>query len=84
MKAQSRWRMARFLNLEQRTEFIQHLHSIDLPGVQLEMLDPENRVRFCAPAKYEIGLAGMVAAHGGKLLPSLSVDETPVTCARTA
>ena len=84
MKAQPRWRMARFLSTEQRAEFIQHLNSMELEGVEVEMLESENRVRFCAPARYEIGLAGMVAAHGGKLLPSLSVDETPVTCARTA
>jgi hypothetical protein len=63
--------MARFNNTEERAEFIYHAESIGLEGVEIEKLEDDLRVRFRAPAKFEIGLAGMVDAHGGKVLPSV-------------
>jgi hypothetical protein len=75
MKIQNQWRTARFNSTEARTEFIDHANSIGLDGVEVEPLGDEHRVRFRAPAKFEIGLAGMVDAHGGKVLPSLEQPE---------
>jgi hypothetical protein len=78
MSPHSRWRTARFNSREERAEFVTHAKSIDLEGIEVETLDDELRVRFRAPAKFEIGLAGMVDAHGGKVLPSVDQTEPQV------
>ncbi|HXV76055.1 MAG TPA: hypothetical protein VD788_06995 [Candidatus Polarisedimenticolaceae bacterium] len=76
MNARNHWRQARFNNAEERSEFIEHARSIDLDGIEVEPVDNDDvRVRFRAPAKFEIGLAGMVHAHGGKVLPSADADQ---------
>jgi len=79
---QNRWRTARFCSREAREEFIDHARAIPLDGIEVEPLDDELRVRFRAPARFEIGLACMVEAHGGKVLPSCDLVETGA--ARTA
>jgi len=78
MSLHNRWRTARFNSNEERAEFVSHAESIGLEGVEVETLDDELRVRFRAPAKFEIGLAGMVDAHGGKVLPSVDHTEPQV------
>ena len=78
MSPHSRWRTARFNSREERAEFVVHAESIGLEGLEVEMLDDDVRVRFRAPAKFEIGLAGMVDAHGGKVLPSVDQAEPQV------
>lgn len=78
MSLHSRWRTARFNSREERAEFVVHAKSIGLEGLDVEMLDDDVRVRFRAPAKFEIGLAGMVDAHGGKVLPSVDQVEPQV------
>jgi hypothetical protein len=71
MNVQNNWRTARFNNKDERSEFIDHARSIDLVGIEVEPIDDDEvRARFRAPAKFEIGLAGMVHAHGGKVIPS--------------
>ena len=70
MADQNRWRMARFGSPRERAEFIDHARAIPLDGIEVEPLEDELRVRFRAPARFEIGLAGMVDAHGGIVLPS--------------
>ncbi len=70
MEDRNQWRLARFGSREERAEFIDHARSIELEGIEVEPLPDDLRVRFRAPAKLEIGLAGMVDAHGGKVLPS--------------
>jgi len=75
----NRWRTARFNSAEARTEFIDHARAIPLDGIEVEPLDDVLRVRFRAPARFEIGLATMVEAHDGKVLPSCEPVE-----ARTA
>ncbi len=75
MENRNRWRSARFRSPEERDEFVDHARSIDLKGFDLETLPDGLRVRFRAPARFEIGLAGMVDAHGGTILPSPSLPE---------
>jgi hypothetical protein len=70
MPAQNRWRTARFNTAEERAEFMDHARSMDLDGIEIEPLEDRLRIRFRAPARFEVGLAGMVHAHGGKVLPS--------------
>lgn len=82
MSPHSRWRTARFNSSEERAEFVVHAESIGLEGLEVEMLDDNVRVRFRAPARFEIGLAGMVDAHGGKVVPS--ADQTEAQAFRTA
>ena len=76
MANQNRWRTARFGSAEEREEFIDHARAIALDGIEVEPLEDTTRVRFRAPARFEIGLAGMVDAHGGKVLPSPDPVET--------
>jgi len=76
MADHNRWRMARFGSPEERAEFIDHARAIPLDGIEVEPLEDALRVRFRAPARFEIGLAGMVDAHGGKVLPSADPVET--------
>ena len=66
----NRWRTARFSSAEARAEFIDHARAIPLAGIEIEPLEDALRLRFRAPARLEIGLAGMVEAHDGKVLPS--------------
>jgi hypothetical protein len=66
----NRWRTARFNSAESRAEFIDHARAIPVDGIEIEPLEDELRLRFRAPARLEIGLAGMVEAHDGKILPS--------------
>ena len=75
MADQNRWRMARFGSPEERAEFIDHARAIPLDGIEVEPLEDALRVRFRAPARFEIGLAGMVDAHGGIVLPSADLCE---------
>jgi hypothetical protein len=76
MDARIHWRTARFSTNDERAEFIDHARSIDLDGIEVEPIDGDDvRVRFRAPARFEIGLAGMVHAHGGKVLPTVDADE---------
>ena len=85
MDARNHWRTAKFNNDDERLEFIDHARSIDLDGIEVEPIDgDEPRVRFRAPAKFEIGLAGMVHAHGGKVLPSVDADQVVTHPAKSA
>jgi len=77
-----RWRLARFTCEEQRNEFLGRAAAIGVDGLEVEPLDHDLRVRFRAPARYEIGIATMIAAHGGKLLPTF--DPIAVPHAQTA
>jgi len=75
MECSTRWRLARFPDEQKRAEFVEHAHAMDLDGLEVEVLEGSERVRFRAPARYEIGLAGMITAHGGKVLPTLEAPE---------
>ena len=77
-----RWRTARFCSAEARAEFIDHARAIALEGIEVEPLEDALRVRFRAPARFEIGLADMVEAHAGKVLPSC--DRVEPRAVRTA
>jgi len=79
-----RWRMARFGTAEARAEFVEHARSIGLEGVEIEPSGDDLRVRFRAPARFEIGLACMVEAHGGKVLPSAEQPESEPETRRVA
>lgn len=68
------WRTARFDSADQRDEFVSSVHRLTVEGIEVESLVGDDaRIRFRAPARVEIGVAGMIAAHGGKLLPSVAV-----------
>ena len=71
MNAENRWRLARFDSDELRAEFIDHARGLAVEGIEVEALAEGTRIRFRAPAKYEIGIADMISAHRGKVLPSL-------------
>ena len=75
MEPASRWRLAKFPDEQQRAEFVEHAHAMELEGLEVEVLEGSERVRFRAPARYEVGLAGMIMAHGGKVLPTPDVPE---------
>jgi hypothetical protein len=64
------WRIARFRSEELRAEFILHALALEIDGLEVEPIDGERVVRFRAPARVEVGIASMVGAHGGKLVPS--------------
>ncbi len=76
MEPSTRWRLARFPSEQKRAEFVEHAHAMSLDGIEVEVLPGSERVRFRAPARYEVGLAGMIMAHGGKVLPTLDWPET--------
>jgi hypothetical protein len=65
-----RWRLARFPCEEQRAEFLVRAAEIGVDGIEVEPLENDLRVRFRAPARYEVGIATMIGAHGGTLLPT--------------
>lgn len=65
-----RWRAARFRTREDRTEFITHVKGLKTKGIKVERLE-ETSIRFRAPAEVEVGIAGMIEAHGGKVVPVL-------------
>ena len=75
MEAQTRWRLAKFPDEQRRAEFVEHAHAMGLEGLEVEVIEGNGRVRFRAPARYECGLADMIAAHGGKVMPSPDVPE---------
>ena len=75
MDCTTRWRVARFSSERQREEFLEHARAMALEGLEVEPLSEDLRVRFRAPARYEVGVAGMVIAHGGKVLPTLDLTE---------
>lgn len=64
-----RWRWARFPQRESCAEFLSRAQSLDIPGVEVEALD-EVGIRFSAPTALEVGVACMVDAHGGRIMPS--------------
>lgn len=71
----TRWRLAKFPDEQRRAEFVEHAHAMGLDGLEVEVLETNVRVRFRAPARYEVGLADMIAAHGGKVMPSPDLPE---------
>jgi hypothetical protein len=70
MSEMRQWRRARFCSVEERTEFISRATNLGLNGIEVESLDDDVGIRFKAPARFEIGLAHMIDAHGGKVMPS--------------
>jgi hypothetical protein len=57
--------------VKQRNEFVSCVRKLSIEGIEVERLNGESsRIRFRAPARVEVGVAGMVAAHGGKILPA--------------
>lgn len=70
------WRTARFASAEQRDEFVSSVGRLTVAGIEVESLGGDgSRIRFRAPARVEVGVAGMIAAHGGKVLPSAAQQE---------
>jgi hypothetical protein len=69
MAPEQRWRVARFRNEELRAEFIAHASELAIDGLEVQKIDGQVEVRFRAPAEVEVGIAQMVGAHGGKLVP---------------
>jgi len=65
-----RWRAARFRTPEDRSEFITHVKGLTVKGIRVERFE-ETSIRFSAPAEIEVGIAGMIEAHGGKVVPVL-------------
>jgi hypothetical protein len=75
MEAQTRWRLAKFPDEQRRAVFVEHAHAMGLDGLEIEVIESNGRVRFRCPARYECGLADMIAAHGGKVMPSPDYPE---------
>lgn len=69
MPESKRWRTARFHNEEELAEFLGHAEGLEIDGLEVERVEDSDRVRFSAPARVEVGIAQMIAAHGGKLVP---------------
>ena len=65
-----RWRWARFPQRESCAEFLSRAQSLGIPEIEVEALD-EVGVRFSAPTALEVGVACMVDAHGGRVMPSV-------------
>ncbi len=58
--------------MEQRDEFVSCVRKLTVEGIEVESLYGQTvRIRFRAPARVEVGVAGMIAAHGGKVLPAV-------------
>jgi len=72
MSDMRQWRRARFCTAEERSEFIDRATNLGLNGIEVESLDDDVGIRFKAPARFEIGLAEMIGAHGGKVMPSFN------------
>lgn len=71
------WRTARFDNTEQRDEFVSCVRKLTVEGIEVESLYGQAvRIRFRAPARVEVGVAGMITAHGGKVLPTVVQEES--------
>lgn len=66
----SRWRVARFQSEQLRTEFIAHALALGIDGLEVEPIDGLTEVRFRAPAEVEVGIANMIGAHAGKVIPA--------------
>jgi len=75
MSPGQRWRVARFRNEELRAEFIAHAGELHIDGLEVEKIDGQVEVRFRAPAEVEVGIAQMVGAHGGTVVPAPAVLE---------
>ena len=71
------WRIARFRSDELRTEFIVHALALRIDGLEVEPVEGDLEVRFRAPAEVEVGIANMIVAHDGKLVPTQQVDLQP-------
>ena len=82
MDAMERWRMARFRTEALREEFIEHARAVCSEAVEVEPLDDGLTLRFRAPARVELGLAEMVSAHQGILVPTPTFEPEPVRLAR--
>jgi hypothetical protein len=65
-----RWRVARFQSEELRTEFIAHALALGIDGLEVEPIDDQREVRFRAPTEVEVGIANMIGAHAGKVIPA--------------
>jgi hypothetical protein len=76
------WRTARFRNTDQRAEFIKHARSMGIDGIEVEPLPDEIGIRFTAPAQVAVGLAGMIGAHGGKVMPARHHEPVAVGAGR--
>ena len=70
MPESKQWRTARFRSSDQRAEFIEHARSMGIEGIEVEPMPDENGIRFAAPAEVAVGFAGMIGAHGGKVMPA--------------
>jgi len=68
------WLRAQFCSGEERTEFISRASNLGLNDIEVESLEDDVGIRFKAPARFEIGLADMIGAHGGKVMPSLKPE----------
>ena len=77
MPAGRQWRTARFRTDELRAEFIAHARELHIDGLEVERTAGQVEVRFRAPAEVEVGIAQMIGAHGGKVIPAL-VEPQPV------
>lgn len=71
-----RWRLARFKRTEELDEFVRHAGDLDIENFEFEYVEDELSVRFSAPARVEVGIAQMIEAHGGRMMPV--ADEEPV------
>lgn len=64
-----RWRMAKFTKAEELDEFVRHAGDLDIEDFELESVEDGVSVRFSAPARVEVGIAQMIEAHGGRMMP---------------
>ena len=71
-----RWRLAKFRCQEHRESFLARAAELGIETIEVEPLDDELGIRFRAPSRLEVGMATMVGAHGGRLIPC--GDETPI------
>jgi len=69
MPAGLQWRTARFRTEELRAEFLAHARELRIDGFEVESIDGRIEIRFRAPAEVEVGIAQMIGAHGGKVVP---------------
>jgi len=68
------WRVARFKTGDLRAEFVAHALALKIDGLQVEPIEREAEIRFRAPAEFEVGIANMIVAHGGKVIPTRKTD----------
>lgn len=70
-----RWRLAKFNKAEELAEFVDHAGGLDIEDFEMESVEDSLAVRFSAPARVEVGIAQMIEAHGGRMVPV--ADEDP-------